>query len=181
MKTIKSKLILLLAFSVFSFILVSCHQDEITENEQQLNIDFNDTDFEFMNEDFIFKGSKDEIHNDFLTKLDETILNENLYDEDDMQTRLIKWDVSFHENKILVQQRVKDISDSYNKSDSSCPDGLKEFGKCSGLNTESCTKEKAGELASNLKKGETFSVTRTGFASTLICGSASLVDRVLKK
>jgi len=180
MKNIKSAVLLFLSVS---FLFISCNQDEITQKEEPLNIDFSDTNFNFMNEEFFFEGNKEKMISDFTNKLESTLFNKSLFiDEDDKG--IIKWEVSFSKNKIFVKQKIESITENIDQRGfiaiGYCPSGLIEYGKCSGFSTEKCTKKKAGELASNLKKGETFSVTRTGLASTVICGSKSLVDRTLK-
>ncbi|QSS97545.1 hypothetical protein [Psychroflexus sp. ALD_RP9] len=172
MKVFKLKLVL---FLFMGLLITSCTQDNLNESEETLILDL-ELEFDFMNEEFTFEGTKEELTNELLIKLDAYMFSKDLYAKPE-EVGNIKWLVSYTNNKFTVKQTVHTPPEDLSKS-RSCPEGLTEYTTCSGLPTKSCTVDRVLELSKEIKPGETFSVTRTGAKSTLTCGSPSLVDRL---
>jgi len=173
MKVFKLKLVLTLFVGL---LITSCTQDNLNESEENQILDFTELEFDFLNEEFTFEGNKEELTNQLLIKLDAYMFSKELFAKPE-EVGNFKWLISCTDNKLVVKQSVHTPPEDLSKS-RSCPEGLTEYASCSGVFTKSCTKKRAAELANEIKPGETFSVTRTGPMSTLICGTPSLVDRV---
>ncbi|SHE48384.1 hypothetical protein SAMN05444278_10242 [Psychroflexus salarius] len=173
MKVFKLKLVLTLFVGL---LITSCTQDNLNESEENQILDFTELEFDFLNEEFTFEGTKKEVTNQLLNKLDAYMFSKDLFAKPN-EVGNVKWLISYTDNKLVVKQSVHTPPEDLSKS-RSCPEGLTEYASCSGVFTKSCTKKRAAELANEIKPGETFSVTRTGPMSTLICGTPSLVDRV---
>lgn len=173
MKVFKLKLVLTLFMGL---LITSCTQDNLNESEENLILDFTELEFDFMNEEFRFEGTKEEITNQLLKKLDAYMFSEEVFAKPE-EVGNIKWLISYTDNILVAKQSVHTPPEDLSKS-RSCPEGSTEYASCSGVFTKSCSKKRAAELANEIKPGETFSVTRTGATSTIICGTPSLVDRV---